>query len=378
MTLVQARYGDLVLGKPLPFNLIDEDGRVLLTCGYVLNSESQIERLVNRGVFYEPIEEAVGESHTHEKVSVYQRVLETAAAFEAVFADGVDQINFYRLVDIASHIQALCDLDPHPLLASIHLYRPARYSLRHAFATAVLSEVLLRHVGRSDEARRQAVAGALTMNLAMMDLQDALYAQEKPLTPEQKRDIVTHPLSVVRLLRANGIEQEIWLDVAEHHHEMLDGSGYSKRLSGPALSIEAQVVSLADRYCAMVSERAYRSGSLPHLAVKELLGKQAATVDASVAAAFSAEMGTYPPGTVVALANGEMAVVVKRTLNPSTPVVRALRASSGVRHAAPPKRLTSKNAFAIQDVLDCGLAQGFDHATLWPPALLDGEEEEDE
>lgn len=377
--MVQAGYGDLVLGRPLPFDLVDEDGRVLLSHGYVLNSESQVERLVMRGVYYEPIEsEGEASSQRTERVSVYQRVTETAAAFEALFAQGADAIDYSRILAISDEIQSLCALDAHPALAAIHLYRSPRYALRHAFGTAVLTEVLLKHLERSEESRRDAVAGALTMNVAMLDLQDALYRQEKPLTPEQKRDIVTHPSSTVHMLRAAGVEHEIWLDVAEHHHEMLDGSGYAKRLSGAVLSIEAQAVSLADRYCAMVSERAYRSGTLPHVAVKELLTKQAATIDPSVAAAFSAEMGVYPPGTVLSLTNGEVAVVVKRTLNPSTPVVRSLRASSGVRHAEPPKRLTSKSTYAIHDVLDCATAQGFDHGALWPAALLDDEHDEDE
>lgn len=378
MAMVQVGYGDLILGKPLPFDLIDEEGRVLLTHGYVLSSESQIERLVMRGVYYDAIEEEGESTERHDRVSVYQRVLETAAAFEALFSSGLDAVDYQRVVAIAGDIQALCAWDPHPVLAAIHLYRTKRYALRHVFGTAVLTEVLLKHLGRSDDVRRDAVAGALTMNMAMLDLQDALYKQEDPLTGDQKREIVTHPLSTVRLLRAAGVEQEIWLDVAENHHEMLDGSGYARRLSGQVLSIESQVVSLADRYCAMVSERAYRSGTLPNVAVSDLLTKQAATMDPSVAAAFAAEMGIYPPGTVLSLANGEVAVVVKRTLNPNTPVVRSLRASSGVRHAEPPKRLTSKPTYAIREVLDSAAAQGFDHSALWPTALLDGESDEDE
>lgn len=376
MGKIRLGYGHLKPGKPLPFDLVDEDGRVLLSYGYTVQSDAQIERLVMRGVYFDLIEDETEESRHTERVSVYQRVVEAIGAFDALFAKGTGALDYKGIEDIARDIQELCALDPHPALASILLYRTSRYSRRHAFGTAVLTEVLLNRLSCPAERRRAAVAGALTMNVAMMDLQDALYSQNSPLTAEQKRDIVTHPLSTAQMLKAGGVDQEIWLDVAEHHHEMLDGSGYAKRLSGPALSIEAQVVSLADRYCAMVSERSYRAGTLPNLAVKELMSKQAATVDAAVLSAFSSEMGVYPPGTVLSLANGELAVVVKRTLNAAQPVVRALRAPSGVRHAEPPKRLTSKTAYAIREVLDSAQAQGFDHAALWPHAFL--EEDEDE
>lgn len=377
MAKVRVGYGHLSVGKPLPFDLLDENGRVLLCYGYKLQSEAQVERLVSRGVYFELIEEESEAPPPAERVSVYSRVVETIAAFEKHFADGVANINYKGIAATAGDIQDLCALDSNPVLASILLHRSSRYSLRHAFGTAVLTEVLLRQLDRDETTRRAAVAGALSMNLAMMDLQDALYSQNEPLTPEQKRGIVTHPLGTAQLLRNGGVDDQIWLDVAEHHHEMLDGSGYAKRLSGPALSIEAQAVSLADRFCAMVSERAYRPGTKPDLAVKELLSRQAATVDRAVAAAFASEMSVYPPGTVVALANGEVAVVVKRTLNASQPVVRALRAPSGVRHGVPPKRLTSKTAYAIREVLDSALARDFDLAALWPPVVDEGDEDDE-
>ncbi|MCK9285019.1 MAG: HD domain-containing protein [Rhodocyclaceae bacterium] len=374
MALVKLGYGYLSPGQVLAFDLLDEQGRTLLSNGYVLQSQAQIDRLVERGVFFDRIEDESIVCRQAERVSIYLRISQIADDYIA--AAGDDTPDPQRILAIAAELQATCELDSNPALAAILLRKTSRYSLRHAFGAAVLAEVLLREMGRTPAQRQSAVAGALTMNLAMLELQDTLYHQQSPLTTEQKRGIIEHPGASARMLRSIGVGDPLWLDVVEHHHEMLNGTGYAKKLTGSALSLEAQAVSLADRYCAMVSERSYRPATLPAVAAKDLLTRQGGTIDPALAAVFMREVGIYPPGSVVALANGEVAVVIKRTLNPAQPVVRSLRAPSGVRHAQPPKRLTSKPAYAIRNALDTELARDFDLVALWPPAHLDNESEE--
>lgn len=379
MAWVKLGYGQVSPGQALPFDLQDEQGRTLLSAGYVLQGQAQIDRLVERGVYYDRIEDEAPVLASLERISVYQRIAHVADDLNAALSATTPDVGHVRA--IAADLQAACELDSNPALAAILLQKAGRYSLRHSFATALLTEILLKEMGRTPLQRQSAVAGALTMNIAMLELQDALYRQEMPLALEQKRSVIEHPGAAAKALRNLGITDPIWLDVAEHHHEMLNGTGYAKKLQGAALSLEAQTVSLADRYCAMVSERGYRAATLPSIAAKELLVRQGATIDTALAAIFLREIGIYPPGTVVSLANGEMAVVVKRTLNPAQPVVRSVRAPSGVRHATPPKRLTSKPAYTVKEVLATELVRDFDLAALWPPAQLDGSgdaEEEDE
>ncbi|CAB1367840.1 HD-GYP domain-containing protein [Denitratisoma oestradiolicum] len=368
MGRVRLEPGRIRHGQALAFDLYDGQGRTLLRRGFVVQRPDQLDRLIERGAYFDAeFEETSSPSGKLELVSVHGLVADVIRDYEPVLGQPVESLSPADVLDIARRIQDACLLDADPALACVQLQRASRYSLRHSFHTAVLTEVLLARMGRDDASRLQAVAGALTMNVAMLGLQDALYHQNGALTPEQKRQIVTHPQAGARALAALGVDNPIWLDVVEHHHELPDGSGYAKRLKEESLSLESQVVSLADRYSAMVSERAYRAGSHPHIAAKELLSRQAATIAPGIAATFVQEVGLYPPGTVVLLANGEMAVVVRRTLNPSQPVARALRAPSGVRHPQPLKRLTSKPAYAIRDVLGPEKIRDFDLATLWPP-----------
>jgi HD-GYP domain-containing protein (c-di-GMP phosphodiesterase class II) len=369
---VQLDYQHVKLGQPLPFNLFDAHGLVWLKNGYLLKSKSQLDRLIERGVFFdEIINDEPLQKEEQNTASVYSRASELAVEFEGMFDREV--VDYKEALGIAERIQALCELDGDAALANIQLHRVGRYSLRHSFHAAVMTEMLLKGLERPREVRLYAVVGALTMNICMLELQDALFRQNNPLTPDQKRIIVMHPQMAVQALRGQGIDHSVWLDVVEHHHEMIDGTGYAKRLRENDLSVESQVLSVADRYCAMVSEREYRPGILPSLAAKDLLERQSATISRTLAAAFQRDIGSYPPGTLVALANGEVAAVVKRLLNSAHPLVRSIRSPSGIRYDEPPKRSAGSPIYAIKEAVRADTIKEFDWASLWFEVNLDGQ-----
>jgi len=180
-----------------------------------------------------------------------------------------------------------------------------------------------------------------------------------------------HPAMGINVLRGQGIDNSVWLDVVEHHHELIDGTGYSKRIQAGDLSCEAQVVSLADRYCAMISEREYRPGILPNEAMKDLFVRQASTISEIIATAFRQVVGFYPPGTMVLLANGEVATVIKYLMDTDQPMVRSLRYANGLRCPKPPKRLTNSAVFAIREVLRSDTVPDVDWSLLWSPENID-------
>ena len=58
--------------------------------------------------------------------------------------------------------------------------------------------------------------------------------------------------------------------VARWHHEKYDGSGYPDGISGDAIPVMVRIVSIADSYDAMTSNRSYRNAMSADMAVKEL------------------------------------------------------------------------------------------------------------
>jgi HD-GYP domain-containing protein (c-di-GMP phosphodiesterase class II) len=117
------------------------------------------------------------------------------------------------------------------------------------------------------------------------------------------------------------------VDVAYGHHEHLDGTGYPRGLEGHQLNLNCKIVAVVDRYDALISARPFRP-AYHHLDALRILNKMmlASHLDNALTTAFIACLGVYPPGSVVELSNGEVAIVLqsnpKQRLKPQILVVR--------------------------------------------------------
>ena len=65
--------------------------------------------------------------------------------------------------------------------------------------------------------------------------------------------------------------------ICRWHHERYDGRGYPDKLTGEEIPISAQVVSLADVYDALISERAYKKAFSHEKAMEMILGGECGT-----------------------------------------------------------------------------------------------------
>jgi hypothetical protein len=378
-------HGLLRVGAGLSHDVYDRAGRLLLRRGTPLDSEARIEHLESAGFFDPEAVDALKEakdaqdksvvigyvpSYSGRPVSVFAELTAACERLQALFAaDEGDTDRGIRA--IGATIARCCTIDSDAAIAVLHLPLPFPYNVRHPVNVATLVNLVLARQ-KHDEARRQsAIAAALTMNLGALDLHHELYYQPETLNDEQRSRIRAHPGAGVEALLARAVRDPLWLAVVSQHHEAIDGSGYPSGLAGDRILPEAQVVSLADRFCAMVSERAQREPMVPTVALKEILARHGKAVTPELIRNLVNAMGLYPPGTFVRLANGETAVAVRRLLDPKHPVVFSLAGPSGNPYDAPRKRLTASNPqFAIQapvprkEVKASVVAED-----LWPPSL---------
>jgi HD-GYP domain-containing protein (c-di-GMP phosphodiesterase class II) len=114
------------------------------------------------------------------------------------------------------------------------------------------------------------------------------------------------------------------------HHERWDGEGYPRRISGTTIDMGARIVSVADAFEAMVSQKPYRNSMMGYQAMKNLLSDNLRRFDPDVIKAFIQTMGIYPIGSIILLNNGALARVeeVKATA-PLRPTIRVLIDESG-------------------------------------------------
>jgi HD-GYP domain-containing protein (c-di-GMP phosphodiesterase class II) len=190
------------------------------------------------------------------------------------------------------------------------------------------------------------------MNISILQLQDSLQSQQSPLTAAQREIIDNHPEASATILRERGVTDTMWLEAVVAHHEAIDGSGYKQARKGDQIPVPAQLVSLADIYCARISSRDYRAALRPNAALRKLFLEQGKRVRDGLASQFIKAIGVFPPGTPVKLENGEVAVVTERGETASTPAVFSIIGPRGMPLAAPIHRDTSRPTYGVREVVD--------------------------
>lgn len=238
--------------------------------------------------------------------------------------------------EIVALIKKATASGPNVALASIILCRSGRYSIVHSIASAILCERMARSMGYTEEELNTTISAALTMNISIFDIQDQLIAIKTPLSDAQKHFIQRHPLLTVELLRAARIQDEAWLSAILHHHEAHDGSGYPMGVKGDEIPKIARLLHLSDIFCARVAPRNYRRAIPGGDALRGLLLDRGHAISANLAAHFIRVIGLYPPGSLVELANGEIALVLAPSDHPGAPLVSSISDKDGaMQHPTP-------------------------------------------
>jgi HD-GYP domain-containing protein (c-di-GMP phosphodiesterase class II) len=252
-----------------------------------------------------------------------------------------------RALEIARAIRVAATLDGDAAIGNIVTSKGTHYPSRHAVNCTALGSLLMTRQEATEEEIDTCLCALLTMNLSMVALQELMYAQQAPLSEEQKLAVAHHHAQTVAMLRERGVTSDLWCAAVQNHHERLDGSGYPKKLAGDAVDRFARVLAVTDQFCALVSERSFREGVNPGAALRHLLVNQGKGLDATLCALLVRELTPYPPGAAVRLQNGEIAIVSRRTRHPEQPIVRALISAEGKRFPEPRKRVTSQAAYHV-------------------------------
>ena len=369
-------------GAPLPFDVYDDAGHLLLKRGLKVLSDLQLERLIERGLFCTEPDAVTHGLHERQggrpgyvgpksrKVSVMKLLTDIQGDLEVLLTQHQPENFAEQIQELVKRLQHACTLDADAAVASMLMLTRGNYSVRRMVHTALLSELLMRQMAAPDPVRAVTGAAALTMNLSMLELQDTLYAQQSPPDESQSAALKRHPQEAVDHLRALGVNDSTWHKLVLQHHETIDGRGYPAGLKGQEINKAAQVISLADRYGAMVTGRAYRAAMQPNMVLKTIYKDQGVSVDALLVSHLIKAVGIYPPGCAVALANGDLAIVIKRTQSANQPVVRCVKNAMGKVLSPPPKRLTSEPAFTVQkSIARQDLGCDIDTDQLWGEAF---------
>lgn len=357
---VRLNLSDIVIGQPLPWDVYGAGNKLLLRRGHIVENARLAEELVARGMF---IDAGQAESLARARNNAQETKKESPSAlrfinlankrlerllYNLAAEDNVQD----KILEVAKALTYAANINADVVIASVFVNQAAgNYAIRHCIDTALIALLVARAMKKSEAEIQAIMAAALTMNIGMLRQHDHLAAKQQPLNENEAELVRNHPLRSVDMLKQAGVTHSEWLSCVLLHHENEDGSGYPLGDQVKEIPQNAKLLAIADRYCAAVSSRKYRKTHLPSAALRDVLIADGKPIDQLLAAYFIKELGTYPPGTFVRVQNGEIGVVTRRGKTATTPVVHSFIGPRGAPLSFPIQRDTSKELYAVRDVL---------------------------
>jgi putative nucleotidyltransferase with HDIG domain len=241
----------------------------------------------------------------------------------------IDPSTTLPLVD---EIAASVERQPAALLSVARLKSHDDYTYLHSVAVCALMVALARQLGLGGQQTRLAGIGGLMHDIGKAAMPLDVLNKPGKLTEAEFATMRRHPAAGADVLRAGGADPQVQ-DIALHHHERVDGTGYPDRLSGDQISLLARMAAICDVYDAVTSQRAYKQAWDPSCAMHRM-AKWEGHFDRQLLNAFVKSVGIYPVGSLVRLASQRLAVVVEpgaaSLLKPKVRVFFSVRAKEPV------------------------------------------------
>ena len=235
--------------------------------------------------------------------SVVRSVMTDARLGRAVELDRVQPV----VQDITESILR----NPGALLGLLRIKTKDDYTFLHSVSVCALMVAFCRSRGMDMPTAHQAGLGGLLHDTGKALVPDAILNKPGPLTEAEFALIKRHPRDGYNILRQSPDIGPVPLDIALHHHERRDGSGYPDRLSGDAISELAQMAAIVDVYDAITAERCYHKAMPAAEALRKIYEWSKFHFNPVYAQEFMRCVGIYPVGTMVMLESGRLAVVVE-------------------------------------------------------------------
>lgn len=152
-----------------------------------------------------------------------------------------------------------------------HLERMARYS-------RLIAKGVAPHYGLSDEFVENVYLFAPLHDIGKIGIPDKVLLKPGRFSPEEREVMESHVEKGCAILETiigdfdlgKMPDAGIMRNIVSYHHEFLDGSGYPKGLKGDAIPVEARIVTVADMFDALNSQRPYKNGWTTEATIAEL------------------------------------------------------------------------------------------------------------
>jgi len=222
------------------------------------------------------------------------------------------------------------------LVALTALKNYDNYTFTHMVNVSILTMAQARTLGIDGALLREFGIAGLMHDIGKVRTPVEILNKPERLTDAEFAIMARHVVDGAEMLRSTPEMPAIAPVVAFEHHLRRDGSGYPAGVRRDTLCLATTLCSIADVYDAMRSQRTYQQ-AFPTDRIRAVLERNdGAQFDQHLVRRFVQLIGIYPPGTLVRVDTGDMAVVLKAyPPDPYRPRVRVVADRQGVRLERP-------------------------------------------
>ena len=255
---------------------------------------------------------------------IYGSAVATAQSLweQAKAGDQPDPNGARKIID---SLARLVSRDRTSLMALTALKRYDNYTFTHMVNVSVLAMAQARSLNLDGALLREFGFAALMHDIGKVNTPIEILNKPDKLTPAEFEVMKQHVVDGAHILRRTPEMPALAPVVAFEHHLRQDLSGYPERIGHRDLNLCTQIVSIADVYDALRSNRIYREG-LPSERVRAIMmQKDSPAFNTRLLRRFINLMGVFPVGTLVRLESDELAVVThEHPTDPFRPRVKVL------------------------------------------------------
>lgn len=342
---------DMVLAK----TLYTIDGNILLNAGIKLKS-SYINKFKELGIGEIYIDDNIGADIVIEDVIKDETRFEARVAVKKAM-DNVMNGNNLDVKPIRNVVgkiveELLTVQDAVINLQDIKSFD--NYTFSHSANVCVLSAVTGISMGYDSYKLKELCMGALLHDIGKTKIPNEIMNKISPLTNEEFEIVKKHARYGYDMLKQSMDISSYTAYVALTHHEKYNGEGYPLGLKGKAIHEFSRIVSVADVYDAMTSNRIYRRRINISEVVEYLVSLGGHHFDYDIVKKMMEHISVFPLGSLITISTGETAIVVDNNKKyPNRPVIRLIKDPYGVEYKDFNEiDLTSCNNITITEVLD--------------------------
>lgn len=305
----------MVLAQPV----YSSSGAMIIPSDTILQ-ENQLSNLVNRGIAEVwivdermkgvDIEDAISSVLKIKTLQTVRTIYQKAAKEQDPEKISVPHAVLNHIVsDLLDEIA----LSKNKVISTFTVDSFENYLPVHVTNVTILSLVMGKEFGLNDKNLFELGIGALLYDIGMTFMPQEILYLEPNLSPSQWETLHKHTEIGFKVLQLNPMISATSQSIALQHHEKFDGSGYPRSLSKDQIHIFSRILSIADVYDSLLSDRPNREKFKPHEAYEYVITAGGFDFDLDVVQAFTRCIAPYPVGTMVKLNSGEQGVVSKIT-----------------------------------------------------------------